>query len=249
LPSTGFIATGVVAWAGGRRENSGVALTGQDVRAIAHFRSLTEREAALVAPLLRLQEVAPRARLMTEGEPCSGFYFVRRGMLRLFRTAPDGREQTLRLVGSGETFGEVPVFDGGPNAASVEAMEESEVILVPRQVALVIVERYPAVALAVLRHLAVRLRAFNELVEQLSLQTVQQRLARYLYFEAKETGRTTARGVEVERRLSGQDLATLVGSVREVVARSLRSLEDAGVIVIERQVYVIPDLEALRRYL
>ncbi|GIW16922.1 MAG: Crp/Fnr family transcriptional regulator [Tepidiforma sp.] len=230
-------------------ENVRVQVEPRDVLAIPHFASLTEAEAATVAPLLRCQRLAPRGRLMTEGEPCAGFYLVRRGTLRLFRTAPDGREQTLRIVGPGETFGEVPVFDGGPNAASVEALEEAVVVLVPAAVAQVLVERYPAVARALLRHLAVRLRAFNELVEQLSLQTVQQRLARYLYTEARETGQLTAEGVVIARRLSGQDLASLVGSVREVVARSLRALEDEGVIAVERHRYVVRDLEGLRRYL
>jgi CRP/FNR family transcriptional regulator len=229
-------------------QNGTMQPTAEDVRAIPHFTPLTTREAELVAPLLRSVRLDERQRLIAEGEPCEGFYFVRRGRLRLFRTAPDGREQTLRIVAAGETFGEVPVFDGGPNAASAEAIEPADVVLVPLAVAQVLVERYPEVARRLLRHLAARLRAFNELVEQLSLQTVQQRLARYLYFAAKETGVETAGGIAVERRLSGQDLASLVGSVREVVARTLKGLEDEGVIVIERQRYLIRSLEELRRY-
>ncbi|GIW13976.1 MAG: transcriptional regulator [Tepidiforma sp.] len=220
-----------------------------DVLAIPHFASLGEREAETVAPLLREVRLGSRELLMAEGDECGGFYFVRSGSVRLFRTGADGRQQTLRVASAGETFGEVPIFDGGPNPASVEALEEAEVILVPTSVAMVLVERYPAVARALLKHLAVRLRAFNELVEQLSLQTVQQRLARYLYLEARERGRATERGVELERRLSGEDLATLLGSVREVVARTMKGLESAGVIEVERHRYIVRDLEGLRRYL
>jgi CRP/FNR family transcriptional regulator len=227
----------------------GMLPTAADVLAIPHFRSLSDREAALVAPMLHGLRVRPRELLMAEGEPSAGFYLVRSGLLRLYRTGADGREQTLRIVGPGETFAEVPVFDEGLNPATVEALEEAEVVLVPTAVAQVLVERYPEVARAFLRHLARRLRAFNELVEQLSLQTVQQRVARFLYLEARESGVQTERGVEVSRRLSGQDLASLVGSVREVVARTMKVLEDDGVIVVERHCFVVPDLERLRRYL
>lgn len=221
----------------------------QDVLAIPHFAMLGPGEAAVIAPLLRLVRLHAHELLWQEGEPGEGFCYVRAGMLRLFRTGMDGREQTLRIATVGETLGEVPAFDEGPNPVSVEAMEPTEVVIVPGAVARVLVERYPAVGQALLRHFARRLRAFTELVEQLSLQTVQQRLARYLYLEARAAGAPESGVLTVERRLTGQELASLLGSVREVVARTLKTFEDEGVIEVERHRYVIRDLEALRRML
>ncbi len=220
-----------------------------DVLAIPHFRALGAREASVVAPLLRLGRLEAHTLLWREGEPGEGFCYVRTGTLRLFRTGSDGREQTLRIASAGETLGEVPAFDDGPNPVSVEALEPTEVVVVPSAVARVLVERYPAVAQALLRHFARRLRAFTDLVEQLSLQTVQQRLARYLYLEARACDPGEGMEIAVERRLTGQELASLVGSVREVVARTLKTFEDEGVIVVERHRYVIRDMEALRRML
>ncbi len=220
-----------------------------DVLAIPHFRALGAREASVVAPLLRLVRLEAHALLWREGEPGERFCYVRTGTLRLFRTGGDGREQTLRIASAGETLGEVPAFDDGPNPVSVEALEPTEVVVVPSAVARVLVERYPAVAQALLRHFARRLRAFTDLVEQLSLQTVQQRLARYLYLEARACDPGEGMEIAVERRLTGQELASLLGSVREVVARTLKTFEDEGVIVVERHRYVIRDMEALRRML
>ena len=100
-----------------------------------------------------------------------------------------------------------------------------------------------------MRHFARRLRSFTELVEQISLQTVQNRIARYLYFAAREEGVQTKEGVLVPRSITQQDLASLVGSVREVVSRTLKVMEDDGLVEIRRKEFLVRDLDALRRIL
>lgn len=158
----------------------------------------------------------------------------------------DGREQSLRLLSPGESFGEVPVFDGGPNPASVETLEQSEVVLFPTAVVNDILRRYPDVALALLLHVTKRLRLFMEIIELVSLQTVPARLARYLLQLAREEGELCEEGIRVPRSITQRDLASLVGSVREVVSRSLKVMEDDGVLIMRRHEIVILDLKALQ---
>jgi len=172
---------------------------------------------------------------------------LRSGRARIFRTGPDGREQILRLLRPGDTFGEVPVFDGGPFPANVEAIEPAEVILVPAESFRQLVLRHPLVAMALLRHFAHRLRSFTELVEQISLQSVHARIARYLYFTAREAGEAGPEGIVVARTITQQDLAALVGSVREVVSRTLKIMEDEGIIEVRRREFVVRQMDALRR--
>lgn len=219
----------------------------EDLAHISHFAALPEAARVRFAGELLARRYGPRELITIEGEPCKGFYFLRNGRARIFRTGADGREQTFRLIGAGETFNEVPVFDGRPNPASVEAIEPSEAILVPAEAFARLIEQYPAVGMAILRHFAIRLRSFTELVEQISLQTVQQRLARYLYLVAREEGTVCAEGVVVGRVLTQQDLASLVGSVREVVSRTLKVMEDDGIVEVRRREFVIRDLAALGR--
>lgn len=106
--------------------------------------------------------------------------------------------------------------------------------------------RYPEVAVALLGHFARRLRSFTELVEQISLQTVQQRIARYLYMTAREEGVETPDGLVIPRSITQQDLAALVGSVREVVSRTMRVMEEDGVVEIRRKEILVRDAAALR---
>ncbi len=218
-----------------------------EIRGISYFSVLSDAEATRFALELVPKSYGSREQIIIIGEKTSGFFYLRSGKARIFRTGPDGREQTMRLVAPGDTFGEVPVFDGSPAPASVEALEHCDVLLVPTTAFFSLVERCPEVSFVMLRHLARRLRGFTELIEQISLQSVPARLARYLYQLAREEGQLTSDGVVVPRELTQQDLASVVGSVREVVSRTLRVMEDDGVVEVRRKEILIRDLSALQR--
>ena len=220
-----------------------------DVRRMPHVGSLSDSDAARFASELMVRGYEPREVIVVEGQPARGFYFIRSGKARIYRMAADGREQTFRIVLEGDTFGEVPVFDGGPSPTTVEAMERCEIILVPSESFHRLLWSHPEVAAALLSHFAKRLRAFTELIEQISLQTVPSRLARYLYQLAREEGQETPQGVLVPRSITQQDLASLLGSVREVISRSLRVMEEDGIVEVRRKDILIRDLGALRRML
>ncbi|MBA4181397.1 MAG: hypothetical protein C0506_12470 [Anaerolinea sp.] len=224
-------------------------LTVDEIRAIPHLKGIAPEEVDRLLRRIEVRSYATRELIIGEGEPCRGFFVLRKGRARIFRSGADGREQILRLLGPGDTFGEVPVFDGGPNPANVEAMDPCEALFISTPVFLEVIGRNPGVALAMLHHFARRLRSFTELVEQISLQTVQNRIARYLYFAAREEGMVTKEGVIVPRSITQQDLAALVGSVREVVSRTLKVMEDDGLVEVRRKEFLVPDLDALRRLL
>lgn len=221
-------------------------VTADVVLSIPHLAALPPAEAERFAKDLVVRQYAAREFIAAEGEPCRGFFVLLSGRARIFRSGADGREQILRLLAPGDTFGEVPVFDGGPNPATVEALDLSDVALVPSAAFRLVVARYPEVAAALLEHFARRLRSFTELVEQISLQTVQQRIARYLYMTAREEGVDSPDGIVVPRTITQQDLAALVGSVREVVSRTMRVMEEDGVVEIRRKEILVRDIAALR---
>lgn len=218
-----------------------------DVRKVRHFNSLPNDAAERLADSLVVLDFGPREFILYEDEPTHGFYLLRAGKARIFRTGADGREQSFRLIGVGDTFGEVPVFDGAANPASVEALERCEVVLFPAAVVVDTVRHFPDVALALLLHFARRVRMFTEIVEQVSLQTVPARIARYLYQIAREEGAECPEGICVPRTITHRDLASLIGSVREVVSRSLKVMEEDGVIYVRRHEIIVRDIETLRR--
>ncbi len=211
------------------------------LRSISYFSGLDE------ATLKALARVAVRRRydagqmIFVEGEPCAGLFIVEGGRVKIFKLSPGGREQILHIFGVGEGFNDVAVLDGRPNPASVMALEPTSVLVIDRPSMVYLLERYPALSRAVIENLASRARHLVSLVEDLSLRTVVGRLARLLVEQATEEVNLE----RVPRGLTHAQMAARLGTVREVITRSLRKLEDEEIIKTERHRIIILDREAL----
>ncbi|MDP3880425.1 MAG: Crp/Fnr family transcriptional regulator [Dehalococcoidales bacterium] len=183
----------------------------------------------------------PRSEIVfLEGEPCEGLYVVKSGQLRIFKSSPEGREQVLLIARPGDIFNDVPVFDGGANPASASALEDSTAYLIPKDRMLSLLNDCPA-ALNVIRQFATRLRSMTVLVEDLSFRSVVSRLAKVLLDLAVVEG-----GPSPVRRLTQDEMAAMIGTVRDVVGRGLRTLEKKGGIKMEGQRILIVDPRILR---
>lgn len=186
--------------------------------------------------------------LFVEGEPAKGLFVVASGAIRAFRTAADGREQVIHVERAITTIAEVPVFDEGNYPSTTAADEPSTVYFLDKKLILNTALRHPDLALAAVRLLASRLRRCAELVETLSLHEVGQRLARFLLQEAARSGIKTSNGTRVTLGLTHNQLAARIGTVREVVTRSLQRLQNQRLIIHEDKNFMIPDTAALAIY-
>jgi len=176
--------------------------------------------------------------LILEGEPAETLYFVVSGAVKIFKTSPDGKEQILEILRPGESFNEVPVFDGNVNHASAQAMGPMLLYGIRKNELENILHDYPQVARNVIRVLSSRVRHLASLVEDLSFRTVNSRIAKIL-LEYASTSVTS-------ERLTQREMAALAGTAREVVGRSLKYLEDRGAISIARHRIIITDRGTLR---
>jgi CRP/FNR family transcriptional regulator len=211
------------------------------LRRVNYFHDLAEPELHRLLALVVEQRLQAGQVLFLEGEPCQGMYLVYEGRVRIYKASPEGREQVLTVARPGETFAEVPVFDGGPNPASADAMEPSVVYLFPIADLNALVRTSPEIALGVIRVFAMRLRHLTRLVEDLSFRHVTARVAKLLLQAAQ------GEGAAAGSRLTQQEMAAMIGTAREVVARSLRNLEQQGAIQVQRGQIVIVRPELLER--
>ena len=180
--------------------------------------------------------------IFLENEPCHGMFLVESGRVKLFKTSAEGREQVLLLAGPGHSFNDVAVFDGGPNPAAAAALDRVVVYLLPTANIVSVVRLNPEAAMALAREFAGRLRHLSDLVEDLSFRHVTSRLAKLLLQYTQQEDPTIARP-----RFTQQELASMVGSVREVVGRSLAALEREGAIRIDRSRILVADRDVLQR--
>ena len=178
-----------------------------------------------------------------EGDTCAGLHIIRHGIVRLFKISPQGRQLVVKIFNQGESFNEVHVFDGGDNPINVAAVTQSDIWVVACESIRKAMQKYPEMAPAIILNLSSNLRMLVSLVEELSFYQVTNRLARLISQLPKE--QLEGKG---DLRLTQDDMAARLGSVREVVARSLRELERSGAIQSERGKIQITNGELLKEW-
>ena len=202
------------------------------------FSELGEDELAEVTSRVHERTFHRGEVILLEGEAPRSVYFIVHGQVRIYRLSLEGREQVLKRLGPGEAFNFVPVLDGGPNPSSAMAWTDVTVYAIERGHFLQMVREHPALAVAVLADFATKLRHMTALVEDLSLRTVGARLAKLLLTQAAEKE-------AAPRRMTQQEMAAQLGTVREVVGRALAELEEEGLVRKERHRIVIVNRSGL----
>ncbi len=166
--------------------------------------------------------------LFWENDPCRGLTIIKSGCVKLFKTSVRGRELIINVFEEGATFNEVPVFDHAVNPVSGAALEDSDVWVIDGETIHHILNEHPELSRSVIKNLADNLRMLVGKVEELSFFQVTNRLAR-LINQLPEEQLSGASSM----RITQDQLAARLGTVREVVARSLRELERSGAILVE----------------
>lgn len=178
--------------------------------------------------------------IQLEGDPAEAMYIVTEGRVKISRVSSSGREQVLHILTAGQHFNAVAVFDGGPCPANAQALTDVEFLALPRDAMRAVIEQHPALALALLREFTGRLRHMVNLVEELALHTVQGRLAGLLLAQAEAAERG-----EAVAPLTQAEMAARLGTVREMVGRTLKNFEALGLIRLDRGMITVIDREGL----
>jgi CRP-like cAMP-binding protein len=209
---------------------------------IALFAALSENEIQVLAQRAVERRFAADEMLFWEGEPCAGVFLIIQGSVKIFRTSPGGREVMLAIETAPSTVAELPLFDGGPYPASVRAVEPVLSLFLNKNDFQQVCRQYPDVALKVLAVVGRRLRHLVGLVETMTFGSVTQRLARMLLDASKAAGADS-----FDLAVTHQELASRLGTVREVVSRNLARFRGDGLIRIQGHQVQIVDRAGLER--
>lgn len=212
------------------------------------FSSLDQAELEELAPLVFLRKLPGDTVIFHENDPASAFYMVKSGKVKIYKLSREGREQVLTILGEGQIFGDVPVFDGGPYPATAATLEPSELLLVRSGDFQHLLRQHPDIAVKVIKVLGQRLRQAMELIRDLSFKQVPHRLAGLLLKLAIEEGSATDAGIVVDLGMSRQEIADVVGTSRETVTRELKKMEKAGLIDIDRRRVLVSDEQRLKNW-
>jgi CRP/FNR family transcriptional regulator, dissimilatory nitrate respiration regulator len=209
------------------------------LRTVPYFARLDSATLHELAALATWHEYAPGGVVFLEGEMNTGLYSMHTGWVKVIKLSPDGREQVLRYFGPGEVFSEIGMFLARPNPATAIALEPSALWQLHRAALQPLLTAHPDLLLQVMANLADRVAYLAGMVADLSLHTVEVRLARLLLDTA------TDGAVVRQSWLTQAELAARLGTVPDVLSRALRTLADAGLIHVDRRQITILDQQGL----
>ncbi|WP_093007201.1 Crp/Fnr family transcriptional regulator [Thermus arciformis] len=207
---------------------------------VALFRELPSEDAEALEREARALRLRKGELLFLEGEPVRALFVVRRGLIKVYKLDPEGRKQVvLHVEGPGKVLAEVALFLDRPTyPASAEALEESEVLAIPKDRFFQLLEERPPLARALIRYLARRQGQLLHLLDRLVFHEVRERLCEFLLERLREEGQGF-------RLPTNPELAALLGTVPEAVSRNLGELYRRGLIRLAGRRVEVPDPGAL----
>lgn len=206
------------------------------------FSDVPPDDLARLAQATRERSYPKNTVILFEDDPGDALYVVARGQVKVVLIGEDGREVILSVLGEGDFFGEMALIDDEPRSAHVIAMEPADLLVLRREDFHAVLRLSPGIALGLLRELCRRLRRADEKIGGLVLLDVNGRVARLLLELAAESG-----GGRIARRLTHHTIAQMIGSSRETVSRTMRELQERGLIEVSRTDIVVKDRAALER--
>jgi CRP/FNR family cyclic AMP-dependent transcriptional regulator len=203
------------------------------LKTINYFAGLDNSELESIKQYIVEKLVDKDEVLLYEGIWSDYLYFLISGLVKVYKTSANGKEQILHIAPPGESLNDVSTFDGGTNQASMLAMTPVQLYGIRKEDLKVILQAHPQIYLNILKALAYRIRRDSNLVEELSSTQVIGRLAKLLL------GKYAGEEVTVGLWLTQQDMASMIGTCREVVNRSLKIMEEKGAIRLKRHRVIV----------
>jgi len=176
-----------------------------------------------------------------EGDVETNLYYLQYGSLKAVKKSPDGREQVLKIINTGEIFHEVGVLAKKENPATAIALEESGIWLIPRKALEDVLGAYPQMAFRIIENMADQIIRLAALASDLSLKNVKARFANLLLEQAEEGM------IERKSWATQTEMASRLGTVPDVLSRVIRELTKAGIIEMDKQYIRILDIEELTK--
>jgi len=217
------------------------------IRKAPLFTALDDVAAASLLANMVSVKISKGSVLFAEGDEGDQLYVIAEGKLKLGTSSGDGRENLLSILGPGEMFGELSLFDPGPRTSTATAVTDAKLLSLGQEKLLPWLAENPKVALQLLARLAQRLRRTNEAVGDLVFSDVPGRVAKALIDLGERFGKKTDEGLFVHHDLTQEELAQLVGASRETVNKALADFAGRNWLKLDGRAVLITDFERLSK--
>jgi CRP/FNR family transcriptional regulator len=213
------------------------AMVARGLKACRLFTGLGDTDLQDVADIVSLHRLERDEYLFREGQPSKGFFVVQQGAVSVHRVNPAGKEQVLHVFRTGESFAEATLSVESGYPADARAVEPSQVLMIPRQAFLDLLQRRPELALRLLVGMSLRLRTLVGQLEDMTLHQVEDRLANWLLKRCPDP--SSDKAVTVQLTTTKRALAAELGTVSETLSRTLAKMRDQNLLKTDGRTFTI----------
>lgn len=208
------------------------------------FKEIPPDEMEELARVTRMELAKKKQTIFFPGESSQQVYLLKTGRVKISRISEEGREVTLALLEPGEIFGELEILEGSPRDTIAEAMEDSQMCVIQKEQFLSLIRKKPELSFRLTKLIGFRMRQIESRVEDLVFRDVPSRLAHLLLQLSEDYGKATPEGILLNIKITHQDMANLIGSIRETVSAVLGGLKKDGLISFDGRKIILlrPDL-------
>jgi CRP-like cAMP-binding protein len=208
------------------------------------FEEIAPEEMEALARMTRMESVKKKTAIFLPGDPSRQVYLLKEGRVKISRISEEGRELTLALLGPGEIFGELEALDDLPRDTLAEALDDTQLCIIHKELFLEMIRRRPELSFRLTKLIGFRMRRIESRVEDLVFRDVPARLAHLLIDLSKNYGKASPQGICLQIKITHQEIANLIGSIRETVSAALGEFKKEGLITFEgrRIILLRPDL-------
>lgn len=212
-----------------------------DLGCIPYFRGIDAQGLMLIEQYMHQHSYQAGATIFTEAEDCAGFHVVLEGLVRIYRISSEGRLHTISLLRPYSSFNEVAAVDGGPNPHNAAAVTNVEVLTISHERLLELMGMQSVLMSNYVQSLAHLNREYIERLEDMTFRTIPSRLAKLFLHESSYADQIS----EAPTALTQEEIASILGTTREVVGRALRGLLNAGLLSRRGRNIYVADREGL----
>ncbi len=199
------------------------------------FEQLAVAERQQLEPLTRKLSYARGQRLFSEGDPAAVVLLLTSGRVKLYKVSSEGKEVILGFLGPHDLLGEETLFREGARSFSAQALEPTTVCACSKDDLETLTTQYPSIAAKLTRTLGEKLSQMADQLADIAMYDVRDRLIRLLARLAQEQGEPTHLGLSLDRHITHDDLAALVGASRVMVSNALGGLRESRLLLVDGQ--------------
>ena len=207
--------------------------------------SLSDEQIKMVGSFCSIKKISKNELLFSENQKAAAFFSIISGKVKIYKLSEKGDEHTLEIHESGDMVAEAAIFDLETYPAYCQAMQETELIRIPKEEFIELLKHFPEISLKIMNSYSKRLRRFVKMVEELSLKDIRSRLANYLLENSETFPDRTICKIDISKK----ELASLLGTIPETISRTFKSFKADNIIDEKGNKIVILQPDKLKSFL